>query len=96
MPFILVDVSMLVSTSASDTRAIRAPLTVLSLALTWFPIAALPQVAQVPVFTNVTAEAGIEFVHDYLQPDFSETEWFAGGVAAGDYDNDGDIDLFVV
>ena len=54
-------------------------------------------------FTNATAASGILFPRGYrassADSDFSQDKQvreFAGGVAAGDYDNDGLVDLFVV
>jgi hypothetical protein len=49
-------------------------------------------------FTDVTAEAGLSFEHGYTStgPDFRQPSENAGGVAAGDYDRDGWVDLYVV
>ena len=47
-------------------------------------------------FANVTAGSGIQFVHGYVAPAGGPEENFSGGVASGDYDGDGDVDLFVV
>lgn len=47
-------------------------------------------------FSDVTASVGIGY-HQYstLQPPFSEPHHMSGGAAAGDYDGDGWVDLFV-
>lgn len=54
-------------------------------------------------FTDATDASGIRFDRGYLEAsDFSlygrdaDVQEFGGGVAAGDYDNDGLVDLFVV
>ncbi len=45
-------------------------------------------------FTEVHEQAGLAYEHRYDQP--TVADWSAGGVAAGDYDRDGWIDLYVV
>ena len=48
-------------------------------------------------FTDATAASGIRYRHGYLNPTTgSEPEEFGGGVASGDFDGDGWIDLFVL
>ena len=53
-------------------------------------------VGATPLFSDVTSASGIEFIHGYNIPAGTDTEFQSGGVAAGDYDGDGDTDLFVV
>ena len=49
------------------------------------------------VFVDTTAVSGIQYKHGYLNPpELEDPEEFAGGVAAGDYDGDGLVDLFIV
>jgi len=48
-------------------------------------------------FSDVTQSSGVSYQHAYLFPTpASEPEEFGGGVASGDYDNDGMVDLFVL
>ncbi len=49
------------------------------------------------MFSDITVASGIKFDYGYINPTpLSMPENFAGGVAAGDYDGDGDVDLFIV
>ena len=48
-------------------------------------------------FNDATEASGISYEHAYLRPTpASEPEEFGGGVASGDYDGDGLVDLFVL
>ena len=47
-------------------------------------------------FSNITSSTSIRFVHGVVNPTHSKAEMFGGGVAGGDYDADGDVDLYVV
>ena len=52
--------------------------------------------AQTWSFVDVTVSAGLVYEHGHSDDIRSEVLRCAGGVAAGDYDNDGWIDLYVV
>ena len=68
------------------------------------PVPPVPPVSPAPPpepsalrFTDVTAASGIDFRFGYVQPTLgSEPEVFGGGAAAGDYDGDGLVDVFIV
>jgi hypothetical protein len=47
-------------------------------------------------FVDVTSEAGVAYTHGYTTPMTRSIEAIAGGVASGDYDKDGWIDLYLV
>ena len=48
-------------------------------------------------FVDATEESGIRYEHGYVDPpELADLEEFGGGLAAGDYDGDGLVDLFIV
>ncbi|MFN0149652.1 MAG: FG-GAP-like repeat-containing protein [bacterium] len=57
---------------------------------------ATPARARVWRFEDFTTEAGIVYSHGYVGGVLTAMRDFAGGVAAGDYDNDGYVDFYAV
>jgi len=56
----------------------------------------LAMAGEIPVFTDVTNQAGFNYEHGYIGGPSDEPRAVTGGVAAGDYDGDGHVDLYVV
>lgn len=48
------------------------------------------------IFTDVTLQSGFNYSHGYVNPIETEPRLISGGAAAGDFDNDGWVDLYVV
>ena len=64
--------------------------------LVFLCLLALPTAAAAQwTFVDVTAFAQIDFTHGYVTVSVSEPMMISGGVAAGDYDGDGYVDLFI-
>ena len=68
--------------------------TVFWTAILW-PILVTPAAAGGIAFTDVTAQAGIDYIQHSLGPYIYYPVHMSGGVAAGDFDSDGYVDLFV-
>lgn len=60
-------------------------------------LAAAAPGAELPVFTNVTQEAGLRFVHSFGDDRLSNIiEGTGAGCGFFDYDNDGDLDIYLL
>jgi len=88
--------------SRKDAKAQRKPQRILILLILLCAFASLrekPVLSQQPVkiaFTDITKQAGITFKH-VASPDKKYiVESMSGGVALFDYDNDGDLDIYMV
>lgn len=71
------------------------------LVLAWLLVAASPltgasESPPTVTFTEVTSAAGLQYVHGYLDSLSLVYQLVAGGVAAGDFDSDGWVDLYAV
>lgn len=68
----------------------------------WLATAFLPLGVLMPVsagawnFTNIAIPAGLDYLHGYQESFVTEAMLCAGGVAAGDYNRDGFVDLYAV
>jgi hypothetical protein len=69
----------------------RRVLSIVALLLAAGRAAALPG-----PFVDVTQAAGVAYVHGYFEVDYDDARHVGGGVACGDYDGDGWLDLFAV
>ncbi len=78
-----------------NKRVLASPVMVIAVAL--LPAVAAKAIGPPPVFTDVTAEAGINYIQWNIPNPRPQVEknYMTGGAAAGDYDNDGRVDLFV-
>ena len=59
-------------------------------------LVAAPHAARSLSFTDVTTSAGVNYTHGYNTATPTYAMQFAGGVAAGDIDADGNIDLYCI
>ncbi|GJM44527.1 MAG: RNA-binding protein [Gemmatimonadota bacterium] len=66
------------------------------LALPWLLVPTTGTAGGPWIFNDVTASAGFSYQHGYVTGIGTDARAIAGGLAAGDYDNDGWIDVYAV
>jgi enediyne biosynthesis protein E4 len=84
------------TTDSRRTRALFGRLLTAAGVILAFNVIASRASAQTWTFTDVTAAAGVFYQPGYTTADETPTRVMGGGAAAGDYDGDGWVDLYVI